>query len=52
MYEGAKLIMSGRPQGLGSGLCDFAQVVPFSCPYEVGLWLCCVWFSSEMGWLR
>jgi len=27
MYEGAKLITSGRPQALGSGLCDFAQVV-------------------------
>jgi len=27
MYEGVKRITSGRPQGLGSGLCDFAQVV-------------------------
>jgi len=27
MSEGAKLITSGRPQGLGSGLCDFAQVL-------------------------
>jgi len=27
MYEGAKLLMSSRPQGLGSGLCDFAQVL-------------------------
>jgi len=40
MYEGAKLITSGRPQGLGSGLCDIAQVILFSCPFEVGLWLC------------
>jgi len=51
MYEGPKLIMSGRPQGLGSGLCDFAQVVLFSCPFEFGLWLCCIRFSSEISLL-
>jgi len=26
MYEGTKLITSSRPQGLVSGLCDFAHV--------------------------
>jgi len=55
MYEGAKLITSSRTQGLRSGLCDFAQVVPFLCPFEVGLWLCCVRFSSgispRVSWL-
>jgi len=48
-YEGAKLIKISRPQELKSGLCDFAQVVPFSCPFEVRLWLCCVWFSSAIS---
>jgi len=49
MYEGAKLITSSRTQGLGSGLCNFAQFVLFSCPFEVGLRLCCVWFSSAIS---
>jgi len=49
MYAGTKLIRRSCTQGLGSGLCDFAQVVPFSCPFEVGLWLCCVWFISAIN---
>jgi len=47
--ESTKRITSSRSQGLGSGLCDFAQIVPFSCPFEVGLWLCCVRFSSAIS---
>jgi len=40
---------SSCSQGLGNGLCDFAQVVLLSCQFEIGLWLCCVRFSSAIS---
>jgi len=43
------VVASSCSQRLGSGLCDFAQFVPFSCPFEIRLWLCCVWFSSSIS---
>jgi len=44
-----QLITSSRPQRVWSGLCNFAQVIPFSCPFEIGLWLCCVRFSAAIS---
>jgi len=49
VYRSTKLIMRSHSQGLGSGLCDFAQIVLFSCPFEIGLWLCCVRFGSAIS---
>jgi len=36
--------MSSRSQGLGSRLCDVAQVAQFSCPFELDY--CCVVYDS------
>jgi len=49
MYESAKLIMSSRPQGMGSRLCYLAHVVPISCPFKIWLCLCCVRFYSAIS---